>query len=420
MTVPAGSAKDADVEKAAAGLDEARQKRAEAEAARAAAIAALEASKIAAREADRRSQEAQAAVEGLEKGVETARKLAEEAGAELSALVGSDDGEAAISAMQEELAATAAGLEDASAARDRAREDHDEAIQAEQATGKRVTDLRVALTTIAARLDDAPEVSDDVDSIGDAAATLRVMVEQSLGDTLQRRELAAAVAKDQRKALGSLIEAALITEPFDEALAALRSRVQVVGEEISRAEEQLADAADSRARRDAEVAAMKTYQALAGDLTDARFVRFLLDDERRRLAELGSEHFQRLSNGRYRFTEDGAFDVVDLTAADAVRKADSLSGGETFLASLGLALALAEIVSRGGGRLDAFFLDEGFGTLDSEHLDLAMEGIESLVSDEGNRLVVVVSHVPELRHRVEDLIELDRSPTTGDTRVLSA
>lgn len=420
MTVPAGSAKDADVEKAAAGLDEARQKRAEAEAARAAAIAALEASKIAAREADRRSQEAQAAVEGLEKGVETARKLAEEAGAELSALVGSDDGEAAISAMQEELAATAAALEDASAARDRAREDHDEAIQAEQATGKRVTDLRVALTTIAARLDDAPEVSDDVDSIGDAAATLRVMVEQSLGDTLQRRELAAAVAKDQRKALGSLIEAALITEPFDEALAALRSRVQVVGEEISRAEEQLADAADSRARRDAEVAAMKTYQALAGDLTDARFVRFLLDDERRRLAELGSEHFQRLSNGRYRFTEDGAFDVVDLTAADAVRKADSLSGGETFLASLGLALALAEIVSRGGGRLDAFFLDEGFGTLDSEHLDLAMEGIESLVSDEGNRLVVVVSHVPELRHRVEDLIELDRSPTTGDTRVLSA
>ncbi len=102
-----------------------------------------------------------------------------------------------------------------------------------------------------------------------------------------------------------------------------------------------------------------------------------------------------------------------------MRKADSLSGGETFLASLALALALAEIVARGGGRLDAFFLDEGFGTLDPEHLDLAMEGIESLVSEEGDRLVVVVSHVPELRHRVEDLIELDRSPTTGDTKVLS-
>ena len=84
-----------------------------------------------------------------------------------------------------------------------------------------------------------------------------------------------------------------------------------------------------------------------------------------------------------------------------------------------MALALAELVARGGGRLDAFFLDEGFGALDPEHLDLAMEGIETLVSESGNRLVVVVSHVPELRHRIEDLIELDRSPTTGDTRVLN-
>ncbi len=130
-------------------------------------------------------------------------------------------------------------------------------------------------------------------------------------------------------------------------------------------------------------------------------------------------HFQRLSSGRYRFTEDGDFHLVDLTAADAVRRPDSLSGGETFLASLGLALGLAEMVGRTGGRLDAFFLDEGFGTLDPEHLDLAMEGIEALVADHPNRLVIVVSHVPEMRHRVEDLIELDRNPVTGDSIVLS-
>lgn len=216
-----------------------------------------------------------------------------------------------------------------------------------------------------------------------------------------------------------LLDKSDVTGSFDEALGALRSRVDVLAEEIVRAGEQLEAKADHITRRDSLVAAMKTHQALAADLTDARFVRFLLDDERRRLAELGSEHFQRLTNGRYRFSESGVFDIVDLTAADAVRKADSLSGGETFLASLALALGLAEIVARGGGRLDAFFLDEGFGTLDPEHLDLAMEGIESLVSEDGDRLVVVVSHVPELRHRVEDLIELDRSPTTGDTRVLS-
>ena len=139
----------------------------------------------------------------------------------------------------------------------------------------------------------------------------------------------------------------------------------------------------------------------------------------RRLGEgtdLLGKTFERLSSGRYRFSTDGEFRVVDLTSADAVRRADSLSGGETFLASLALALALAEMVARTGGRLDAFFLDEGFGSLDPEHLDLAMEGIEALVG--GNRLVAVVSHVPELRERVEDLIQLDTDAVTGETVVV--
>ena len=120
--------------------------------------------------------------------------------------------------------------------------------------------------------------------------------------------------------------------------------------------------------------------------------------------------------GRYRFSGDD-FDIVDLAAAEGRRKSDSLSGGETFLASLGLALGLAEMVSRSGGRLDAFFLDEGFGSLDPEHLSLAMDGIERLVTDDGDRLVVIVSHVPEMRERFEDLIVLDKDPTTGDTVV---
>lgn len=78
------------------------------------------------------------------------------------------------------------------------------------------------------------------------------------------------------------------------------------------------------------------------------------------------------------------------------------------------------MVAGTGGRLDSFFLDEGFGTLDPEHLDLAMEGIEQLVSDETDRLVVVVSHVPEMRMRLEDLVELERSPVTGDTKVITS
>ena len=112
----------------------------------------------------------------------------------------------------------------------------------------------------------------------------------------------------------------------------------------------------------------------------------------------------------------GLLAELDLEAR-AGQRADSLSGGETFLASLALALGLAEMVGRRGGRLDAFFLDEGFGTLDPEHLDLAMEGVESLVADRAQRLVVVVSHVSELRQRIEDLIVLDKDPLTGDSIV---
>ncbi len=418
-TVPVGI-DAADVDIARSALDEARTARGTLEQAHTEAAAALESARTAHQEAERRHQEAASAAEELERELRDANERSAEVADQLRVLVGSGDAAAAIAAMGKKVEAAAARLDEATAGRERAFADHDAAIESEQATGKHLADLRVTLAGISARLDGAPDVGEGADAIGQAAAELRRVVEQGRREAGEARDRAAATAKEHEVALDELLGEAGVTEPFDQALAALRSRVEVLGEEIAHAEEQLAGQSEARERRDQHVAAMKTYQALAGDLTDARFVRFLLDDERRRLAELGSDHFQRLSNGRYRFTEDGVFDIVDLTAADAVRKADSLSGGETFLASLGLALALAEIVSRGGGRLDSFFLDEGFGTLDPEHLDLAMEGIESLVAEGSERLVVVVSHVPELRHRIEDLIELDRSPTTGDTRVLSA
>ncbi len=154
---------------------------------------------------------------------------------------------------------------------------------------------------------------------------------------------------------------------------------------------------------------------LADDLKPSRFLAFLLEEERAELAELGSGLFETLTDETYRFAADDSFDIVDLNAADRTRRADSLSGGETFLASLALALALAQMVARGGGRLDAFFLDEGFGSLDPEHLDRAMDGIGRLVAEDDRRLVVLVSHVAEMRAAVEDLIVLDKDDRTGDT-----
>ena len=191
------------------------------------------------------------------------------------------------------------------------------------------------------------------------------------------------------------------------------------GERVNELEERIASASELE-RKILELEARRGIaKRLAGDLQPSRFLGFLLEEERAELAELGSDHFSQLTDGGYRFTDDDRFDIVDLNAANTNRKADSLSGGETFLASLALALALAEMVARGGGRLDSFFLDEGFGSLDPEHLDLAMDGIGRLVSENDRRLVVLVSHVAEMRDAIEDLIVLDKHVVTGDTIVRS-
>jgi exonuclease SbcC len=194
--------------------------------------------------------------------------------------------------------------------------------------------------------------------------------------------------------------------------AAAATRVSDLEEQIARSKNLESEVLSAQARR-------SIAGRLSEDLRPSRFLAFLLEEERAELAELASMHLDLLTDGGYRFAADDSFDIADLNAAGAIRKSDSLSGGETFLASLALALALAQMVARGGGRLDAFFLDEGFGSLDPDHLDRAKGGIGRLVAQDEHRLVVLVSHVAEMREAVEDLIVLDKDEATGDSIVVS-
>lgn len=131
-----------------------------------------------------------------------------------------------------------------------------------------------------------------------------------------------------------------------------------------------------------------------------------------------NERLEKMSDGRYRFVDGmkkrAQKSGLDLNIFDEntgkERPVATLSGGESFLASLSLALGLAAVVknSAGGINLDTIFIDEGFGSLDSETLDFAMNALTDLQKD-GGRLVGIISHVEELKQRIPARLEVTKT-----------
>nr|MCR5173612.1 SMC family ATPase [Oscillospiraceae bacterium] len=127
----------------------------------------------------------------------------------------------------------------------------------------------------------------------------------------------------------------------------------------------------------------------------------------------GQYELKRRTDSKDRKSQIGLdLDVIDHYNGTS-RDARSLSGGEGFKASLSLALGMAEEVqaSAGGIRLDTMFIDEGFGSLDSESLNQAMQALADL--SEGNRLVGIISHVAELKERIDRQIVIRKMPSGG-------
>ena len=146
----------------------------------------------------------------------------------------------------------------------------------------------------------------------------------------------------------------------------------------------------------------------------------LLDD----VMEMANQRLLIMSRGQYelhagqrqRANQQGGLDmeIFDHYSGYA-RPLATLSGGESFLASLALALGLADVVQAcaGGVRLDTMFIDEGFGTLDSETLDVALKALFEL--QKSGRLIGIISHVEELRSRIPARLEVTKTKSGGST-----
>lgn len=149
------------------------------------------------------------------------------------------------------------------------------------------------------------------------------------------------------------------------------------------------------------------YRQLGQDLHGGHFQKYLVRRVQEKLSYRASTILRETSQGRYDlyFQKDEYF-VSDAWHSGEMRSVKNLSGGEIFMASLALALALSETIAS-NTVLGALFLDEGFGTLDSESLDIVAGVLENLSSQ--GRMVGIISHVNELTERVPDRLRVIKS-----------
>ncbi|MEW6365709.1 MAG: SMC family ATPase [Acidobacteriota bacterium] len=346
------------------------------------------------------------------------------------------------------------------------------------AAAKRASDLVAAFETARNTLDSAEKAlaacRSAAQAASNAAAEARQAAEEARSDLLRRIDEAGfpSVAEYERakKTEQQMRQLEKEIKEYEEARSAARDRVRRAREAaqglVSPDLDALSNEADAaRARvqeatreekgiedriaflgkgeegaRKAEVRRkqMEEQFAMVGALADAAsgknrrnlsFQRYVQQTLLDGVLVMANRRLDLMTAGRYRLRrceEDPSgrsAGGLDLEVVDAfthkARRVSTLSGGESFLAALAIALGLAdEVMSRAGGiQLETVFVDEGFGSLDSEALDLAIRTLIDL--QEGGRTVGIISHVPELRERIDLRLEVVPSPTGSTTRFVS-
>ena len=397
------------IEKQIASLARSRKVSEEAKARLAAAERALERAKAEETTARERIGEREASRKRLEEERSASLQRLTMLQAEIQAVTGSPDPAAEAASLEEQIGQIEANLKAASEEAATSKNLLTAAKEAQRLTAEAAqAALQLALERAGSRDAEIARAGfDDEAAVREAlldeptAARLKEQVHGYEQDRHAAEERAAGlraelgeerVSDEQLAAVEKL--AAEITTEVETAL----GQEKRLEEQIGRMKERLERSKELRAQLETEEASLRVYDLLAGDLRSDKFQAYVLEEVFTELVEGASARLLKLTGERYslQFHND-EIRVVDHDNADETRISDTLSGGETFLTSLALALELSDQVQRAVGavNLDSLFIDEGFGTLDPDTLALVAETLHSLRV--GGRMVGIITHIPELR-----------------------
>ncbi|MET7636836.1 SMC family ATPase [Streptomyces sp. NPDC005078] len=210
-----------------------------------------------------------------------------------------------------------------------------------------------------------------------------------------------------------LLSPALL-DPLSQRAGAARTAADQARERQRLAQSQIAHADQLDTALDAGRQQYSAWDGVCKHLTDAKFPAYLTELRTRSLLGVGSTLLDELSAGRLGFAEN--FRIVNRRSGIA-RSPKTLSGGETFQASLALSLALVELHSRSSTHIESLFLDEGFGTLDTAALDSALSVLRTHVGND--KLLAVISHLHPVAETVDDVLWVEKQALGSRARWLT-
>ena len=403
------------LEEARRALDEAEARRGEAEERLATAREALAAARAAREEAGRSIPAAYPARRNVEAALETAVRERE--------------------ALENRLAAARQGREEAAASL-RALEGRGEELRS------RLTGAEEALARAAAAWTTGREAAGFADDEQAEAARMAPEERDALRGRLEEAEILLRHTRQEARRLEEETrDQPADPAPLETALLEVTASSEELRAQAGRGRSRLdsnqrilRELRDILARLAERLPRHRTVQELArvaaGSAKGVRKVRFeayvmaaffdqILRQANKRLTRMTQGRYQLI---RYELDTDLSSRGLELGVRDQYtgkpRSVRSLSGGESFKASLALALGLSDVVQRraGGISIEAMFVDEGFGTLDAESLDAAVNTLLSLAEDD--RLVGIISHVDELRERIDQKIVVSKTPQGSSLRVV--